>query len=495
MAKETRLAALLFRTHSTLVLLTVVVVALPLVGLVRARSLLTELQEIQLANIDAEEAIHRAAWRVEVAARGASRRCLADPAGDATLLLPPLKEAQRELEELLAKNGARAQPRLLRAAQGYRDLARGAQPAVTCQVLNAAAGARLLLDEELTNAWIDRLRELHGAVAESDRLARSSVASSTIAGLIFSVSGVLVAAYIANRAARRVTLPLAAASAVAVRLGRGDFSPVSVTSDLVELRALAEAIERMRHGLAAIERFKQQILAAVSHELHTPLGKLREALELLGDGTAGPLTPRQQRVVKLARDACAREERTVSELLDVSRLHSGQPLRAQAGCDVDEVLRAAIAREQAEGQARDVRLELTTDGAAPALTLDVPLVERAVANLLRNALSVSPPGGAVRLRRGVVERPEGRPGRFILIEVEDDGPGLPVALRADPFRAFESAAVGARGAGLGLGLALAREVACAHGGDLRVARSGPAGTCFALLLPVAEGHLRKGQPS
>ena len=162
---------------------------------------------------------------------------------------------------------------------------------------------------------------------------------------------------------------------------------------------------------------------------------------------------------------------------------------------MDEVLRAAIAREQAEGQARDVRLELTTDGAAPALTLDVPLVERAVANLLRNALSVSPPGGAVRLRRGVVERPEGRPGRFILIEVEDDGPGLPVALRADPFRAFESAAVGARGAGLGLGLALAREVACAHGGDLRVARSGPAGTCFALLLPVAEGHLRKGQPS
>lgn len=481
MPRDTRLAPLLFRTHAALVLLTAAAVAVPLGGLVRARALLTEIRDTHFVDIGAEEAIHRAAWRVEVVARHATRACLADPTTDEQKVLPAVLAADRELGDALDTYGPRAPARLLRPARGYRDLVRRTQPPGACRALNALAGERLLLDEELTNAWIERLRELHGAVSQSERLAGATVAGAEVAAAVLGLAGVLAAAALARRAARRLAAPLRAASDVAVRLGRGDFSPVHLPSEIDEVRALAEALERMRHDLEAVDRMKQQILAAVSHELHTPLGKLREALGLLADGTAGPLTPRQARVVQLAREACEREVRTVSELLDVSRLRSGQPLRRQAGCDLDEVLRAAAEAERPEAEARGVPIELDAQGPPLSLTLDVPLVERAVANLLRNAASVSPRGAPVRLRRAALG-PDGR----VRIEVADQGPGLPEPLRADPFRAFDSAPVGARGAGLGLGLALSREVARAHGGDLVVLESSAAGTRFELSLPAAE---------
>lgn len=486
MARDARLAHILFRTHAALVLLTVIAIALPLVGLVRARQLLTQIQDVQQLSIDAEEAIHRAAWKVEVMMRHGTRACLADPDAGMATISPPILLADGELQQALARFAAHAHPRLLRPALGYRELVQRMRPPATCRVFHEIAAERLALDEEMTNAWIERLRELHGAVATSERLARATITSATLALIIFGVIGALAAAYIAKRAARRVTIPLAAVSAIAVRLGRGDFAPVGVSSDIDEIRALVDALEHMRHDLEAIDRFKQQILAAVSHELHTPLAKLREALALLADGTAGPLTPRQERVVKLACDACEREVTTVNELLDISRLRSGQPLRAQAGCDIDELLRAAAERERAEADARGVAVSLLAEGGPLSLTIDVPLVERAVANLLRNAISVSPRGARVLLRRAASAGPGDRQGRFVRIEVEDQGPGLPAALAGDPFRAFESAPVGQRGAGLGLGLALAREVARAHGGDLVVAQSGPSGTRFSLFLPAGE---------
>ncbi len=476
---NTPLATLLFRTHAALVLLSVVVIAVPIAGLLYTGSLISRISDVELRSVKAEEAIHRTAWQVEVAVRHASRACLVDPNTNTAALVPPIVAADRALDEALARYGARANPRLRNAAQRYHAMAGGVSTN-TCALLSRLAASRLVLDEELTNAWIDQLRALHGAISQSERQARRTAVGTSAAALLFGALSVAAAALIAKGAARRLGRPLADASVTAMRLGRGDFSPVAVASGGVrEIAELTDALARMGRDLGALDRMKQGLLASVSHELHTPLAKLREALGLLADGTAGPLSPRQARVVQLARDACEREVRTIAALLDASRLQAGQPLRMQRGVSIDAVLRAAVDDERAEADARQVGVELSLDGEAPSLTVDVALVERTVANLVRNAVSVSPAGSAVEVRRG-------RQGGAVRVEVIDRGPGLPHELRGDPFRAFQSAAVGSRGAGLGLGLSLSREVARAHGGDLAVSRTGAGGTCFVLTLPAAD---------
>lgn len=476
---NTPLATLLFRTHAALVLLSIAVIAVPIAGLLYTGSLISRITDVELHNINAEEAIHRTAWQVEVAVRHASRVCLVNPRTDTAALVPPIIAADVALADALSRYGARANPQLLNAAQRYHTIVDDISTD-TCARLARIAASRLVLDEELTNAWIEQLRSLHGSISQSERQARRTVVGSSAAALLFGALGVVAAALFARSAARRLGRPLADASVTAMRLGRGDFSPVDVASGGVrEIAVLTDALARMGRDLSALDRMKQQLLASVSHELHTPLAKLREALGLLADGTAGPLSPRQARVVQLARDACEREVRTVAALLDASRLQAGQPLRVQRGASIDAVLRAAVDDERPEAEARQVSIDLSLDGDVPSLTVDVALVERTVANLVRNAVSVSPAGAAVEVRRS-------REGNAVRVEVIDHGPGLPPELLGDPFRAFQSAAVGSRGAGLGLGLSLAREVALAHGGDLAVAHTGASGTCFVLVLPVAD---------
>jgi two-component system sensor histidine kinase GlrK len=125
-------------------------------------------------------------------------------------------------------------------------------------------------------------------------------------------------------------------------------------------------------------------------------------------------------------------------------------------------------------------------------------MERALANLVRNAVAVSRRGQCVRVDAGVEQRsgPGQEPGLWIRITVADEGPGVPPEIRDRLFDAFVTRPVPttSKGLGVGLGLALASEVAHAHGGTLElVDREGP-GTCFAQLLPLEAPREPPGPP-
>ena len=118
--------------------------------------------------------------------------------------------------------------------------------------------------------------------------------------------------------------------------------------------------------------------------------------------------------------------------------------------------------------------------------VDAPLLERAVANLLRNAVSVSSRGQVVQLKRFVTQVED---RRVVQIEVCDQGPGLPPEPPGELFKLFHTARVPGtdRPLGLGIGLPLAREVARAHGGELSLVSTGSSGTTFRLQLPLDSG--------
>lgn len=479
-----RLSTRLGLSHGVLVALLLVSAVVTNQGLLRMVGLITEIRDGHLLTVDAEEEVHRSAWQVELALRHGETSC--EAGGDEGAVRGALAEARAGLVGALERHGARSPAVLRTAAQRYLMPADAALGPDTCRYLSSPSADRLRaeLDEELTDAWIDRLHELHSDINSLEDTARGIGVISAGTGFGVALLAAVAALVVARSTARSVSHPIAALASAATRVGGGDFAPIPRVSGPLEVEELWRDLERARERLREIDQLKQGFLASVSHELRSPLARLREALALLSDGTCGPLSPQQTRVLGVAVRACEREVRLVDGLLDLTRLQFGLPIKREAACDIDRVVEAALGDEAPEAAERGVPLESDRTGTAPTLVIDAALVERAVANLVRNAVSASPRGRPVRVRRELVG-PAGAPAR-VRVEVIDEGPGIAPELRSRLFQPFASAPVrgAARRDGIGLGLSLAREVARAHGGDLTLERSGETGTTFRLELPV-----------
>jgi two-component system, NtrC family, sensor histidine kinase GlrK len=210
----------------------------------------------------------------------------------------------------------------------------------------------------------------------------------------------------------------------------------------------------------------------------------------MADGTTGPLSEQQRRLVEVARNACEREIRLVTALLDMSRVKSGKALRREAGCLLDDVLLRALEDVRGEAEAAGVQLELETQGTLAPASLDAVLIERAVSNLLGNAIRASSRGQRVRLVRTITQ--EGPPshgttsGSWARVVVRDEGPGVPPSVRERLFEHFFTSPVGGERSppGIGLGLPLAREMMRAHGGEVALLDEPGPGATFALWVPL-----------
>jgi two-component system, NtrC family, sensor histidine kinase GlrK len=478
-----RLSTRLGVSHGVLVALLLLSALVTNQGLLRMIKLITEIRDEHLLTVDAEEEVHRSAWRIELALRHGALRC--DGEADEAAVREAVATARVAFRDALDRHGPRA-PAGLPAAR-YGGLADAALEPGTCRFLTAPSTdrRRAELDEELTDAWIDRLHVLHSDINSLEESARRIGVFTAGTGFGVALLAAVAALFVARSTARSVSHPIASLAAAATRLGGGDFTPILRVRGPLEVEELWRDLERARERLLEIDQLKQSFLASVSHELRSPLARLREALALLADGTCGPLSAQQQRVLGVAVRACDREVRIVDGLLDMTRLQFGLPIKREAACDIDRVVEAAVGDEIAEATERDVRLEVERSGTAPTLCIDSALVERAVANLVRNAVSASTQGKTVRVRRDLVEAEGGAPQR-VRVEVCDEGPGIPAELRSRLFRPFATAPVHGtnRQGGIGLGLSMAREVARAHGGDLVLVSTGEGGTTFHLELPI-----------
>jgi two-component system sensor histidine kinase GlrK len=469
--------------HLSPVLVVTLALGLALTALVRIRVVLTKLNETEHATLHDEGALHRAAWTLDVAMRHGHAACARGEPSDASV--QRIEVAAAELERTL-RSLLPVRPHMDAVASGYLAAAASVLAGDACAgLLGEAESRRARLDEELTNLWVERLDELHRAVAKKDEAARSVAVTAILAGVPLALASLVLAVGIARRFASQLEGSLAGLSATARRIGGGDLDTPSTATGPAELVAFAGELDRMRARLQQLEALKQGFLASVSHELRTPLSKIREALALLQDGAVGPLDGRQLRVVQIARVACEREIRMVTTLLDLSRLRAGSPIQLEGGGSIDRALDVALADERPDATDRGVTLSLEAVGEPRACRLDPVLMSHAIANLVRNAVSVSNAGQEVRLRR-TFERRTGSEDLVACVTVSDEGPGIPEEIRHEVFDAFVTRPVprSSKAFGVGIGLALAREVAVAHGGELEVAETSPQGTTFRMTIPL-----------
>lgn len=503
-----RLFTRLLISHWIPPLILTLALGLALTALLRVGVVLSTLNEHELETLRDEGELHRAAWHLDVEMRHALLSCTR---GYPAVEVHRAVSARATALRAVFHDAPRLPAAMGDLVRGYLTLASDALAGDGCAAFfdNSVLSRRAQLDEKLTDLWVDRLGELHRAVSEKERAAQQIAVTAAGVGIPLAIASFVLAMWMARKMARFIEEPLVKLALAAQRVGRGDFDTPTNVDGPPEILSLAQDLDRMRLELQQLDTLKQGFLASVSHELRTPLSKIREGLALLADGALGALDDRKLRVVQIARTACEREIRMVTTLLDLSRLRAGSPIQLRESSSIDSVLYAALDGERGEAQQRGVSLEVSLKGEAGTSTLDSALIERAIANLVRNAVAVSSRGQTVHVERVIEPATAERPEPSVRVVVSDDGPGVPRDIRSKLFDAFVTQPVPNSGKsfGSGIGLALAREVARAHGGDLVLRDSDTAstgasngarngnkspgtGAVFELWVPL-EGHARR----
>ena len=265
---------------------------------------------------------------------------------------------------------------------------------------------------------------------------------------------------------------LSAISATAQRLGGGELGARVDIARQDGAGQLAASFNGMADRVQTMVEGRKTLLHGVSHELRTPLARLRFALELV------EMAPTQEDRAKRLREAAGdidELEGLVRELLQFSRLE-GVAAEGDREPTVVEPLLALIA-DDAQRLRAEVAVSFTVEGTLGELSLDRTLFQRAIGNLVNNAVRYA--DGAVRIS-AVREA-----GRFSVL-VEDDGPGVPEAQREsifDPFVRLDAARSRDTG-GTGLGLAIASGCARAHRGSITVETSLLGGALFRWTMPL-----------
>jgi two-component system, OmpR family, sensor histidine kinase KdpD len=224
------------------------------------------------------------------------------------------------------------------------------------------------------------------------------------------------------------------------------------------------------------ERLRNSLLAALSHDLRTPLTVLvglAESLTL----TKPPLSAAQFESAEAIQDEARRMSTLVSNLLDMARIESGEVKLNLQWQPLEEVVGAALNATQ--GMLKQHLVEVHLPRELPLVRIDALLIERVLVNLLENASKYTPPGSKIMLTAEVI-------ADQLSVSVSDNGPGLPAGREEAVFQKFTRGDRESATPGVGLGLAICRAIVESHQGKIVAAHRPGGGARFTFTLPLGQ---------
>jgi PAS domain S-box-containing protein len=254
-----------------------------------------------------------------------------------------------------------------------------------------------------------------------------------------------------------------------------------VTRDLTERRQADENLRALAAEKAAlaektkIQEFQERFLAILGHDLRNPLASINIGAGVLRQRLNDPVA---LRITNRMRESSLRMSRMIEQILDLTRA------RLAGGLELNPRpldLRDTIARVVEELHVAHPSRSVTVTSPPLAGTWDKDRLEQVFSNLVGNALAYGDPEKPVVVR-GRIE------GRFVVVDVHNEGSPIPEDLQAaifNPFRRGQQDSPSSKRAGLGLGLYISKEVTLAHGGDITVRSTATEGTTFQVTLPAA----------
>jgi signal transduction histidine kinase len=244
----------------------------------------------------------------------------------------------------------------------------------------------------------------------------------------------------------------------------------------LQLRRQRLQLQESYQRLQLLERLRDSLTHMVVHDMRSPLMSIGGYLEMLQLFESGGLTPPGLEYVAKSRANVARLIRMADEMLIVSKLEAGAMSLSRSTFDFAALLRETAASVEGVAEPRRIRVDLSVPGGK--VSGDRELVGRVLQNLLNNALKFSPAGSPVQVNLQSLQR-------ALLVQVTDQGPGIPVGSEAAIFQKFGQLDRTSKRSGTGLGLAFCKLVVEAHGGQIGVESPPPpaAGSRFWFSLP------------
>ena len=344
-----------------------------------------------------------------------------------------------------------------RAIQAARSADEAASLLALAQTVLGGADTPAAVLEHLTSTWQGRAELAERVRGQWVRVAASGTAPESAAvtrvemrpGLALLVAG--------------QTRPLSA------RMLDGFAAQVAAALDRDRLRTQAAQAEALAEG----NRMRTALLAAVSHDLRTPLASIKASVSTLRQTDVQWTAADEAALLATIEQSADRLDALIGNLLDMSRLSTGslQPfLRPTA---IDEVAPVAL-----RGLDAGMNVQMAVPDGLPLVRTDPGLLERVLANLFANALAYSPPNRPPAL----YARQE---GQHVVLDVVDHGRGVPDELKPRMFEPFERLSARNTGTGVGLGLAVVKGFLDTMGGSVAAADTEGGGLTMRVTLPVA----------
>lgn len=247
-----------------------------------------------------------------------------------------------------------------------------------------------------------------------------------------------------------------------------------------------------------LETVRRDFVSNISHELRTPLASLKALTETLRDGALDD-PPAAERFLDRMETEIDALTQMVQELLELSRIESGQVALRLRPASVTDIIAPPVERLRAQAERAQLALIVHTDPDLPPVLADIERLQQVVTNLVHNAIKFTPAGGSITVRAALGSEGRiplaARPTRpfiagqwpVIIVEVVDTGVGIPAKDLPRVFERFYKADRARGSGGTGLGLSIARHLVESHKGAIWVESREGSGSTFSFSIPLAEG--------
>ena len=250
----------------------------------------------------------------------------------------------------------------------------------------------------------------------------------------------------------------------------------TLAAERAVLESVIEQAAARTEAVAATERYKSALLAAVSHDFRTPLGIVTAATdELLADDVRWSPAATHE-FARVIRTEAERLTRLVTNLLDMTQIEAGAVRLQRGWYNLAEIVHRVLSRFGADLEERPFTLDLPDD--LPLVPVDYVQIEQVIWNLVQNALKYSPSDSPLAVGVAVQEL-------WLELSIADHGPGIPDAEREQVFAPFYRVSQNNAEAirGTGIGLAICKGLVEAHGGRIQIGANEPSGSIVRVLLP------------
>ncbi|HIA54564.1 MAG TPA: HAMP domain-containing protein [Candidatus Melainabacteria bacterium] len=320
---------------------------------------------------------------------------------------------------------------------------------------------------------IQKEREVQDRAPAAQTAARQTVVYFLFAGVAFSVLlGILLAMFFNSDIITRIKTMIANTRRV---VKHEPLLPRVSGKD--EIAQLDNVFHEMSEALDEASRYKQDMLAMVSHDLRSPLMSVQVSLALLNSGALGDLPKGASKEATVAEKNASRLIRMINDLLDIEKLESGRfELDLKEG-DLLETIDRAVASIEALARAKNITIKSPDESVSAVF--DADRIEQVFTNVLSNAVKFSPEDAEVNISLT-------KETNYVETRISDRGPGVPADKRESVFERFRQTGTDkeAEKAGSGLGLAIARALMSEHKGSIRVEENPGGGSVFVLTLPL-----------